>query len=434
MPIRGRIKARPEDFVVDEIPAYEPSGEGSHLFVHFRKRGRTTDDAVKAIASALRVDRREIGVAGMKDKVAVTTQWVSLPANDPELEARVRDLALDGITVLEAKRHGNKLRTGHLRANRFTIVVRDVAPDAADAAVAALEALGRDGVPNAFGVQRFGKFGDTHERARAWLTGKERAPSDPRLRRFHFSALQAHAFNAVLAARVADGSWKVPLLGDVLKKEETGGLFVCTDVQTDRARAENGEICPTGPMVGDRMRQAEAEAFELEQRICAPLIEGIDLKRAKSLGEGTRRPLVLRVTEMAATVSERSDGSGEAIEAIEAIETRATHASSSHDALAERARNVTDTPPGSDDSDSSVHFNGERIAKVSSNKREDERDDSAGKLKDVAVGPSEGCILQVRFVLPKGAYATTVLANVFDLVEANGEDARTATEIEAEEE
>ena len=174
---RGTIKTKPEDFVVDEIPAYEPSGEGSHLYVHFRRTNVTTDDAVRAFARALRVERRDIGVAGLKDKVGVTTQWISIPANDPSIDERVATLAIEGVEILEHRRHGNKLKTGHLKGNRFTIVVRDVDIARMGEIVRTLDRIRDEGVPNAFGAQRFGREGDTHERARAWLTGKERAPA-----------------------------------------------------------------------------------------------------------------------------------------------------------------------------------------------------------------------------------------------------------------
>src|SRR3954449_4129666 len=112
----GRIKSIPEDFVVEELPAYEPSGEGTHLFLKFEKRGLTTDAAVRIITKALGIEMRDVGIAGMKDKVAVTTQWVSVPApaKAAGLEERAKALVLDNIKVLDAKRHGNKLKTGHL--------------------------------------------------------------------------------------------------------------------------------------------------------------------------------------------------------------------------------------------------------------------------------------------------------------------------------
>jgi tRNA pseudouridine13 synthase len=354
---RGAIKTVPEDFVVEEIPAYEPSGTGEHLYLHFEKKNLTTDAAVRAITRALGVEMRGAGIAGMKDKIAVTTQWISIPAatKDATVEERARALSIPNVRILEAKRHVNKLKTGHLRGNRFDLVVRGIDEAAVPGAIATLERLGREGVPNAFGAQRFGKHGDTHELARSWLTGKTRVPSDARLRRLHFSALQSAIFNAVLAARVEDGTWCVPRLGDLLKKEDTGGLFLCTDVQTDRERAARGELCPTGPIVGDRMRQPEGDVRALEERLAAPLLEGIDLARTRALGEGTRRALRLRVDGLSVAQVMDSEGKGQG---------------------------------------------------------------------------EQGCALRVRFVLPKGAYATTVLANAFEVVDAS----RSATEADGIEE
>jgi tRNA pseudouridine13 synthase len=351
---RGRIKSAPEDFVVEELPAYEPSGEGTHLFLRFEKKNLTTDAAVRIITKALGIEMRDVGIAGMKDKVAVTTQWVSVPApaKAVDLEERAKALVLDNIKVFDAKRHGNKLKTGHLKGNRFDILVRDVAPDDVAAVLASMDRFATEGVPNAFGVQRFGKEGDNAMRARAWLTGKERAPGDPRLRRFHFSALQSAVFNAVLDARVADGTWNKPVVGDLLKKEDTGGIFVCTDVQADRERADRGEVCPTGPIVGARMRSAGGEVKELEERLAAPFLEGVDLERARSLGEGTRRALRLRVTGCSVAQVMNSKG-----------------------------------VPGDAEPENREHLGS----------------------------------LRVQFVLPKGAYATTVLANAFDLIDGSRE-------------
>jgi tRNA pseudouridine13 synthase len=360
---RGRIKTAPEDFIVEEIAAYEPSGEGTHLFLKFEKRGLTTDAAVRLITKALGIEMRDVGIAGMKDKVAVTTQWVSVPAppKAPDLEERAKALTLDNIRVLDAKRHGNKLKTGHLRGNRFDILVRDVPKDAIAAVLEAMDRFGKEGVPNAFGTQRFGREGDNAERARAWLTGKERAPGDPRLRRFHFSALQSAVFNAVLDVRIAEGTWNQPVLGDLLKKEDTGGIFLCTDVQADRERSSRGELCPTGPIVGARMRSAEGAVKELEERIAAPFLEGVDLERARALGEGTRRALRLRVT--ACSIAEVMNSKG---------------------------------VPGDDESDN----------------RE------------------QASALRVGFVLPKGAYATTVLANAFELIDDSPRGPRKGAESE----
>ena len=296
------IKSVPEDFVVDEVPAYEPSGDGEHVFIHFKKRDLTTDAAVRSIARALGVDARNAGIAGNKDKRAVTTQTVSLqPArgNKPDaLADAAMQLHIEGIEILSAKRHNNKLKTGHLRGNRFVIRVRGLTADQAAAFVEAAGRLEHTGVPNAFGEQRFGVERDNAERARAIVSGRERAPRDSRLLRMLHSALQSEVFNAVLAERVAKGTWATALAGDVLKKTDTGGLFTCTDEAEDAQRASRGEVSATGPIWGPKMMQAEGAPGALELEIARRCLgEAFEAASRGDLGEGTRRSLRLFVTE-----------------------------------------------------------------------------------------------------------------------------------------
>jgi tRNA pseudouridine13 synthase len=299
----GRIKESPEDFVVEEIPAYEPSGNGEHVFVRFTKRDRTTLDAVRAIARALGCDPRAAGFAGMKDRRAITTQTLSLQApraaTAADVAARALRLAIDGITVHDATPHPHKLKAGHLAGNRFAIVVRGIPEGRARDVTAALERVGREGVPNAFGAQRFGSRGDNAERALAWLRGEESPPRDPRLLRLLWSSLQSTIFNAVLEQRVRDGTWLTALEGDLLKLRSSGGLFGCSDVQTDGPRVASGELSPTGPIVGARMRWPEGRPAELERRMAAQILgDGFDLARTRSLGEGSRRALRLWVEDL----------------------------------------------------------------------------------------------------------------------------------------
>jgi tRNA pseudouridine13 synthase len=349
---KGNIKELPEDFVVEELPAYEPSGAGTHLFVRFTKRNVTTPDAVGAIARALGCDPRAAGIAGMKDKRAVTTQTISLEAprgvRIEELASRAASLALEGISVHAATPHGHKLKPGHLAGNRFTIVVRGLPVERLGQVETGLSHIAREGVPNAFGEQRFGREGDNAERALAWLTGKERGPRDPRTKRFLWSALQSAVFNAVLEARRKVGTWATPQEGDLLKLRSSGGLFPCTDVPTDVARAQAGELSPTGPIVGERMRWPEGEPGRLEREIATKVLGSLDLSSTRRLGEGSRRALRLWV---------------------EALRT--------------------------------------------------ERTDDAGHQ------PS---CLRVYFVLPKGAYATTVLSAVVDVGSARGASSSAADE------
>jgi tRNA pseudouridine13 synthase len=300
---RGRIKQRPEDFVVEEIPAYAPSAEGDHVFVRFTKTDRTTLDAVQAIARALECDPRAAGFAGMKDRRAVTTQTVSLQAphgrSALDLARRAQTLSLAGILVHEATPHGHKIKPGHLAGNRFTIVVRDIPHDRLDDVTRAFEGVAARGVPNAFGAQRFGRRGDNAARALAWLRGQERGPRDRRILRLLWSSLQSAVFNAVLDARVLDGTWTTPLEGDLLKLRSSGGLFVCSDVQKDRERAATGELSPTGPIFGVRMRGAEGAPGQLERQLAAEILGAdVDLSRTRGLGEGTRRALRVWVQDL----------------------------------------------------------------------------------------------------------------------------------------
>jgi tRNA pseudouridine13 synthase len=301
---KGRIKQSPEDFVVEELPAYEPEGVGDHLFVRFTKRALTTDEAVRALARAASVQARDVGVAGLKDKVGVTTQTVSLPvpvdaSAKQGFAERVRALALPGITIHTATLHPHKLRTAHLRGNRFAVTIRCIPEDRVDDVIAKLEAVGRDGLPNAFGSQRFGRAGDNAARALAWLTGKGRGPNDPRQKRFLWSALQSDLFNSVLARRVDEGTWNTPLAGDLLQKVDSGGLFACADPAVDSARAARGEVSPTGPMFGTKMRAPTGRPGELEREVFDERLgAGFDLARTKPYGEGARRGLCLRVADL----------------------------------------------------------------------------------------------------------------------------------------
>lgn len=303
----GALRASPEDFRVDEVPAYLPSGAGPHLYLRVEKRGRTTRDVLRALAGALGVPERDAGYAGLKDKDAVTTQWLSFPvAKDPDPAA----LAGPGLAVLEVSRHANKLRPGHVRANRFVLAVRGGALEPARACAAALAARG---LPNFFGPQRFGADGRNAAVGRALLRGERtpetgRAVRDRFLRRLSISAYQSDLFNRWLAARLADGLFATALEGDVLKKLDTGGLFTCEDPAADTARVARFEVSPAGPMFGHKLRAAAGEALAREERLLAD--EGItlaDFARGGGEAEGTRRAARLRI-EVAVAPLEAGDG------------------------------------------------------------------------------------------------------------------------------
>jgi tRNA pseudouridine13 synthase len=302
----GTLRTHDEDFVVDEQLPYAPAGAGDHVFVRIEKRGLTTPEAARAIARALGVRDRDIGIAGMKDRRAVTRQWMSLPPPVTPEQALAAEIpsgaAPRGVRILEALRHPHKLRTGHVRANRFVLRLRGTAAGAEDRARAILAALAEPpGAPNWYGEQRFGRDGDNAARGRALVTGAERPGGDRRLDRLMVSALQSQLFNDWLAARLADGLYRTAIAGDVLHKVG-GGMFACDDPGTDTARLRAGELVVTGPMFGDRMRRPTegSAAAEREDAILAHhQLERGAFASVRAIAEGTRRDAAIALGDVA---------------------------------------------------------------------------------------------------------------------------------------
>ncbi|MCE9591461.1 MAG: tRNA pseudouridine(13) synthase TruD [Planctomycetes bacterium] len=174
--VGGVIKQRPEDFLVEEQPLYEPSGEGEHLMLFIEKRELTTSEAVGRIVKAFRVGRADVGYAGLKDKHAVTRQHLTVrvtDADDTEVSlGRIEQYSADRLKILWHHRHGNKLRRGHLAANRFVIRIRNVEPTAVVRAKKSLDRMVAVGAPNYVGEQRFGYLQLNHELGRLLLLKK----------------------------------------------------------------------------------------------------------------------------------------------------------------------------------------------------------------------------------------------------------------------
>jgi tRNA pseudouridine13 synthase len=286
----AQIRSSPQDFVVDEIPAYEPSGQGEHLFLRIRKTGLTSIECANRLGRALQAAPRDIGIAGMKDRHAVTTQHFSVPFALARSTDEALGLQLPDIEVLSAIRHEHKLRTGHVRANQFRIVLRGLGPSSLEPVAHQLEATMTSGVPNRYGPQRFGRDGNNPDRALHWVIGKGPGPRDPRQRNLLLSSLQAMLFDEVLGRREADGTWCKVLLGDVAKRHDTGGLFECTDEAVDGPRAQQAEISATGPIFGAKMRWPGGSVEQLEREVLTQRL-GADEQVWAKLGSGSRRPL-----------------------------------------------------------------------------------------------------------------------------------------------
>ena len=261
----GRIKERVEDFVVEEVPLYQFSDHGGFTFLLVEKTDLSSLDLVKIIREHLDLEDHEVGVAGWKDKRAITRQWISLP-HEKTIEDRLAPLADKGIKILQKRRHSNKLRIGHLLGNRFSILIRQPDAQAEKRAASIIQRLQKHGLPNFYGRQRFGAGGDNPQKGLDLLLGKYRLRS-VRQRKLLISACSSLLFNLTLKDRIDQNLFTRLLPGDIAKKHDTGGLFVVSDAVKEQPRADRLEISATGPIWGRKMKRAQGEAGGLEEKI-----------------------------------------------------------------------------------------------------------------------------------------------------------------------
>lgn len=290
--MNGKFKQSPEDFEVEEVPAYLPCGEGEHLFLWVEKRGVSTPDAAKRIARQLGLGDRDIFWAGLKDKLAVTRQFFCVSSR---AEGSVATFEDPEVKILSAKRHKNKLKTGHLEGNKFKLRVTEVT--APDVLRERWDALLKTGLPNFFGDQRFGAAGGNAAAGKQLLLSGRRGGNKFE-RKLMLSAYQSLLFNRALERRLEAGAFGKALVGDVLKKHESGGEFVCADPLVDQPRVESFEVSPTGPLFGPKMRKAEGHVGATEQKLLDE--EGITLETFDAGGGetlGARRFFRVRLFE-----------------------------------------------------------------------------------------------------------------------------------------
>ena len=249
LPVRALIRSVPEDFVVREQLGFEPDGSGEHVFLHLQKRGLNTQDLLQRVSALSGIHLRDIGYSGLKDRRAVTSQWVSVRmAGKPEPDWQ--QLAVAGeVELLDQHRHSRKLKRGVHRSNRFTLRLAALEGDIG-ALEERLQVIQQQGVPNYFGEQRFGHGGATLAQARQWQQRGARKLSHSK-RSLLLSAMRAHLFNMLLAQRVLEGSWNRLLPGDVCILQGSRSLFPCATVEADlAARAMAGDVHPGLPLWG----------------------------------------------------------------------------------------------------------------------------------------------------------------------------------------
>lgn len=355
--IGGVIKESPEDFMVEEIPSYLPSGSGEHCYLTIEKRGITTLEAIRRIAAKLKIKERDIGYAGMKDAVGVTRQTISVQWLAPD---KALSLEFDGLRILSADRHANKLKLGHLKGNLFHVVVRGVSENAVHSVPAILDILQKRGVPNFFGYQRYGLQGNSHLIGAAMLKKDWKSAVDsligeadsvwgddwvaaissykrgdlegalrifprhcrserdvlqrliakpgeyekafsavhPRLKKLYLSAAQSFLFDQTVAERIENIDQLMD--GDLAIKHQNGACFIVKDLQVEKGRGAEFEISASGPMFGCKMKSPEGAVLDLENKILNQ--SGLELSFFDMPGalhmDGERRPLRVPVTQL----------------------------------------------------------------------------------------------------------------------------------------
>jgi tRNA pseudouridine13 synthase len=204
-------------------------------------------------------------------------------------------VSIPGLRILDLGRHPHKLRTGHLKGNRFRILVRE--PKNPEAGREALQRIQRVGLPNYFGPQRFGAAGSNARIGRSLLE-REQAPPVKRFeRKLFLSSYQSLLFNRALEARIRRGDFSRALPGDVMRRLDSGGLFVCMDPQRDQPRVEAFEISPAGPLFGPKMLRAQGEvAHQEEALLAAEQVTLEDFERGGRESRGGRRPYRIRLS------------------------------------------------------------------------------------------------------------------------------------------
>ena len=192
------FNSSPRDFTVEEIPLYEFTGEGEHLVLQVRKKELTTWEMLDAISNHVGIRRRDMGYAGLKDKHAMTIQYISVMAVHEE---KLKGFAHDKSKILSMVRHNNKIRVGHLKGNRFKIRLKKVLGVQKDKLDSVLKWIKTNGVPNYFGNQRFGTDGNNWEDGKKLIEGTLKI-RDRKTKEFLMGSYQSYLFNGWLSKRM----------------------------------------------------------------------------------------------------------------------------------------------------------------------------------------------------------------------------------------
>jgi tRNA pseudouridine13 synthase len=270
--VSGSTKSCPQDFQVEEVLGYDLGGTGEHLYLYIEKRGLTTQEMISALSKKLRIHSRLIAYSGLKDKHAITRQWISVHTPQ-DLDATLLS-SIPDIKLLKYARHSTKLRRGAHQANRFEITLRDLPAGRVALAELArsMERISLQGVPNYFGEQRFGRGGKNIDKARALFAGKMCVP---RLQRgLYLSAARSLIFNDILSKRVIADNWSTGLPGEVMMLDGSNSFFKTDALNREiNARLQSFDIHPSAPLWGSGELGSSMDAHAMESKLSTSLNE-----------------------------------------------------------------------------------------------------------------------------------------------------------------
>ncbi|WED21377.1 tRNA pseudouridine(13) synthase TruD [Vibrio sp. JC009] len=263
---KATIKTKPEDFVVKEVLGYEFTGSGEHLMVRIRKTGENTTFVANEIARVCGVKSKDVSWAGLKDRHAVTEQWLSihLPKGDAP-DFSVFEAQYPSIQILETTRHNKKLRPGDLSGNEFELTLRDVTEVAV--AQERIEKILQEGVPNYFGAQRFGRDGNNLTEARRW--GRENVRTrNQNKRSMYLSTARSWIFNHIVSNRIESELFETLVSGDIIRSPEQSSILVEQEsIASYQEQLNTAMVELTALLAGDNELPTQDKAKELEQAV-----------------------------------------------------------------------------------------------------------------------------------------------------------------------
>ena len=282
------LKVECADFVVKEELGYDMSGDGEFVAVKVRKTDYNTLFVGEQLAKFAGISARNMSYAGLKDRKAVTEQWFSLQIpGQPTPD--FSQFSLEGVEILEVTRHQRKIRIGSLQGNHFEILLRNA--EETDELKVRLDFLAKNGFPNYFTEQRFGRDGNNFTQALRWASGEIKV-KDRNKRSFYLSAARSEIFNLIVAKRIELGLAQQVSNGDILQLNGSHSWFMVDeseDLAQLQQRLAQQDVLLTAPLIGEE----EKSAVDFENEIFAQHQALFDLMRQERM-KAARRPILMQ--------------------------------------------------------------------------------------------------------------------------------------------